>query len=140
MATTQPTPRPAQQEVSRWAVSAITFAATMAVLVGAFQMVQGIVAILDDDFFVGTRNYTFELDTTAWGWIHLIVGAAVATAGFGLFARATWAGVTAIVVAFLSALANFFFAPYYPVWCLVVIALNVWVIWALTRPGALSSP
>ena len=43
--------------------------------------------------------------------------------------------MTAIVLAMLSALANFFFIPYYPIWALVVIALDVWVIWALTRPG-----
>ena len=47
--------------------------------------------------------------------------------------------MTAIVLAMLSALANFFFIPYYPIWALVVIALDVWVIWALTRPGAIES-
>jgi len=45
--------------------------------------------------------------------------------------------VTAIFLAMLSALANFFFIPYYPVWAVLVIALDVWVIWALTRPGAI---
>jgi hypothetical protein len=41
------------------------------------------------------------------------------------------------VLVSLSALANFFFIPYYPLWAIVVIALDVWVIWALTRPGAI---
>jgi hypothetical protein len=57
--------------------------------------------------------------------------------GFGLFARRAWAGVTAIFLAMLSALANFFFIPYYPFWALLVIALDVWVIWSLTRPAAI---
>jgi hypothetical protein len=34
---------------------------------------------------------------------------------------------------------NFFFIPYYPLWAIVVIALDVWVIWALTRPGVVES-
>jgi hypothetical protein len=51
----------------------------------------------------------------------------------------TWAGVTAIMLAMLSALANFFFIPYYPIWSLLVIGLDIWVIWALTRPGAIKT-
>ena len=137
MSTTQQEPRRAEQEVSGWAWGGITFAATMAILIGTFQVMEGLVAIINDDFFVVARNYTFDLDVTAWGWIHLIVGAVMLIVGFGLFARSTWAGVTAIVVAVLSAVSNFFFVPYYPIWALVVIGLNVWIIWALTRPGAI---
>ena len=39
----------------------------------------------------------------------------------------------------LSALVNFFFIPYYPIWSLVVIGLNVWVIWSVTRAGAIDT-
>ena len=58
-------------------------------------------------------------------------------AGWALFARKPWAAVFAIVLASLAAIANFFFIPYYPWWSLLVIALSIWVIWSLTRPGAL---
>ena len=58
---------------------------------------------------------------------------------FGLFNRSPWAGVTAIILAGLSAVANFFFIPYYPFWAIVVIALDVWVIWSLTRPGVMET-
>jgi hypothetical protein len=67
------------------------------------------------------------------------MGALLVATGIGLFGRQAWAGVTAIVLASLSALANFFFIPYYPFWSILVIALNVWVIWALTRPGAIET-
>ena len=83
------------------------------------------------------QNYTFDFDTSAWGWIHLVLGVLLVCTGFGLFSRAAWAGVTAIFLALLSALANFFFIPYYPFWAILLIALNVWVIWSLTRPGAI---
>jgi hypothetical protein len=124
-------------EVSGWAIGAVAFAGTIMVLAGVFQALAGLVAIFNDEFYVVARNYTFDLDVSAWGWIHLIIGLLVLATGMGLFARATWAGVTAIMLCMLAALSNFFFIPYYPIWALLVIGLNIWVIWALTRPGVI---
>jgi hypothetical protein len=124
-------------DVSGWAMGGIAFAASVLLMVGIFQIIAGLVAIIDDNFYVVTSNYTFDLDTSAWGWVHLLIGVIVAATGWSLFARAAWAGVAAIFIAMLSAVANFFFIPYYPFWSLLVIALDVWVIWALTRPGAI---
>ena len=76
----------------------------------------------------------FDIDTTGWGWIHLIAGIVVAIANIYVFSGATWARVVGITLALLSAIANFFFVPYYPFWSLLMIALAVWVIWALSRP------
>jgi hypothetical protein len=128
-----------REPVSGWAIGGLTFAATMLVLIGIFQVIAGLVAIFNDDFYVLTQNYTFDLDVSGWGWIHLIIGIAVILTGYFLYAGATWAGVTAIVLAVLSAVSNFFFIPYYPFWSILVIALAVWVIWALTRPGVLGA-
>jgi len=113
------------------------FAAVMMVLIGSFEVIAGLTAIFDDEFFVVGANYTFELDTTAWGWIHLLLGALVVLAGAALFSGAAWAGIVALVLAVLAAIANFFFIPYYPFWAILEIALACWVIWALTRPGVL---
>ena len=136
MATHQPAD---EQPVSGWASGGIVFAACVLTLIGIFQVIAGLTAIIDDDFFVVARNYTFEFDTTAWGWIHLLLGVLLVATGFGLFSRSAWAGVTAIFLASLSALANFFFIPYYPFWAILLIALNIWVIWSLTRPGAIQT-
>ena len=125
------------EPVSGWAVGGVTFAACVLTLIGFFQVIAGLTAIIDDNFFVVTQNYTFDLDTSGWGWIHLLLGVLLVVTGFGLFSRATWAGVTAIFLAMLSALANFFFIPYYPFWAILLIALDIWVIWSLTRPGAI---
>jgi len=125
--------------VSGWAVGGISFAASLLTLIGTFQIVAGLTAIFNDDFFVATRNYTFDLDTTAWGWVHLLIGVCIVATGFGLFGRRAWAGLTAIFLAMLSALAQFLFIPYYPFWAITVIALDIWVIWALTRPGAIET-
>jgi hypothetical protein len=125
-----------EPDVSSWAVGGITFAAAMLIMIGGFQVVAGLTAILDDQLYVVTRNYTFDLDVTAWGWIHLLLGIVLGGVGFALFTGRTWAAVGAILLAGVSAIANFFFIPYYPFWSIVIIALDVWVIWSLTRPGA----
>jgi hypothetical protein len=138
MSTTQGQKTPNRQ-VSGWAIGAIAFAATIMVLIGVFQALAGLVAIFNDDFYVVARNYTFDLDVSAWGWIHLLVGLAILATGMGLFARKAWAGVAGILLCMLSALVNFFFIPYYPIWSLVIIGLDIWVIWALTRPGAIET-
>lgn len=118
-------------------MAGVAFAGCVLALIAAFQVIVGLAAIINDDFFVVVRNYAFDLDASAWGWIHLILGILLAATAFGLFSRSAWAGVTAIVLAMLSAVENFFFIPYYPLWSILVIALAVWVIWALTRPGAI---
>lgn len=116
---------------SVWARGGLVFAATMMIMLGIWQVIMGIAAIAKGEFFVAGPNYVYEVDITAWGWIHLVLGALAAVAGFFLFTGATWARVVGIGVAVLSAINNFFFIPYYPVWSLTVIALNVFVIWAL---------
>lgn len=127
----------AEPQVSGWAKGGITLSAVLMILVGTFQSIAALTAISDDQFFVVTPNYTFEIDMTTWGWIQLTLGVVVAVSGFYLWAGRTWAGVIALTLAILSAVMNFFFIPYYPFSSITVIALACWVIWSLTRPGAL---
>jgi hypothetical protein len=122
-------------ERSSWAVGFILFAAIMMLLSGSFQAIAGLIAILENEFYVATRNYLFQFDATTWGWIHLIVGLVVAFAGWGLLSGKTWARVVGITLAALSAIANFAFIPYYPIWSLLIIVLDVVVIWALAAHG-----
>ena len=133
------TERTPTDEASPWATGFAIFASMLMIMLGVLHAIMGFVALFNDDFYVRVRNYTFDLDITGWGWIHLILGILMLVVGFGLFGRRTWAGVTAIMLAMLSALANFFFIPYYPIWSLLEIGLAVWVIWALTRPGAIET-
>jgi hypothetical protein len=125
------------KDPSDWALGGVIFAAAIMVLVGLFQFGAGLVAIHNDEFFVVAPNYTYDIDLTAWGWVHLVIGVIVFLGGIGLFSRRPWAGMLAIFLALLRAFANFFFIPYYPFWALVIIALDVWVIWSISRPGAL---
>jgi hypothetical protein len=121
--------------VSGWAVGFTAFAGSIMVLIGFFQAFTGVAAIFENEFFVVGANYAYELDVTAWGWIHLIVGIVVAFAGVAVFSGAPWARAVGILLALVSAISNFFFIPYYPVWAVLIIALDVAVIWALATYG-----
>jgi hypothetical protein len=127
---------PAEQEdaISGWAVGGTFFAATMLIMLGFFQAITGFAAILEDEFFVLTRNYVFDLDVTAWGWIHLVIGVVAVLAGAYIMTGATWARAIGIFAALVVAVNNFLFLPYYDLWSLVGIAISVWVIWSLTKP------
>jgi len=120
---------------SGFAVGLTVFAAVMMMIVGAFQAIYGLVAIFNDTFYVVGQKWTFSFDITFWGWIHLLIGIIVVGAGIFLLAGATWARVVGVVVASLSAVLNFMSLPYYPVWSILIVAVNVLVIWALTAHG-----
>jgi hypothetical protein len=123
------------EEASGWAVGFILFAGIMMIMAGIFQAFAGLVALFENEFYVATRNYLFEFDATTWGWIHLLGGAVVALAGFAVMRGRTWGRVVGITLAVLSAIVNFAFIPYYPFWSLTVIALDIFVIWALAAHG-----
>jgi hypothetical protein len=120
---------------SGWAVGFTIFAAIMMLMGGAWQALAGLIGIFQNEFYVATRNYLFELDATAWGWIHLVVGLIVAFAGWALLSGRTWARVVGITIAALSATTNFLFIPYYPFWSILIIAVDIFVIWALAAHG-----
>ncbi len=123
------------RQISGAAVGWTYFASMMMILIGAFQAIAGLVAILDDEFFVATRNYVFKFDTTQWGWIHLILGVVVAVAGVYLLSGSVLARTVGVIIAILSAIAGFAWLPYYPVWGVIFVAIAVSVIWALTAHG-----
>ena len=120
----------------RLATTGLVFAGTMLILNGVFQFFQGITGIAKDDVYLATPKYSFRFDTTTWGWIHLLVGAAVAVTGYFVLKGADWARGAGMGLAALSAFTNFLFLPYFPLWALTIIALDVFVIWALANAPA----
>lgn len=123
------------EETNAWAVGWSAFAGFMMVILGFGWLMMGLVALADESFFVVTPDYIFQFDLTTWGWIHLIMGVIVLIAGFALFAGATWARVVGVIVAVLAAITAFGWLPWYPVWAIILIAVSVAVVWALTTHG-----
>ena len=120
---------------STTAIGLTVFAGVMMIVLGVMQVIQGAVALFNDDFYVVGQEWVFEFDLTTWGWIHLLVGVLLAVAGFFVFQGALWARLVGIAVAAVSIVLNFMWLPYYPIWSLLIIALDVFVIWALTVHG-----
>jgi hypothetical protein len=113
----------------------IIFASVMLVIGGALNAMHGLVAIFNDEWVVWGNRANLYLDLTTWGWIHVAVGIVVVLAGFGLLTGNVLARALAVLVAGASIVANFLYMPAYPVWALTIIAIDVFVIYALTAHG-----
>jgi hypothetical protein len=113
------------------------FAGVMMLLIGCLHVIQGLVALLKEDYYVVTSSkLVVDVSYTTWGWTHVIFGAVVATAGVCVFAGQTWARIVGTIVAFASVIINVGFLSSYPIWSVIVIALDVMVILALTVHGS----
>ena len=123
------------EATSGLALGFIVFASVMMMMAGGFQALTGLVAIFENEFYVETRNYLVKFDATTWGWVHLLLGLLVFFAGFAVMSGKTWGRTVGIILAALSALTNFAFLPYYPFWAMTIIALDIFVIWALAAHG-----
>jgi hypothetical protein len=111
----------------------VVFASIMLAVVGGLNFLQGIVALLNDDYFVvRSGNDLLIADFNTWGWVLLIWGAAQALTSFGLNAGAGWARVTAIIIACVSMFIQIAFLAAYPLWSIAIIAMDVIIIFALT--------
>ncbi|WP_280272944.1 DUF7144 family membrane protein [Nocardia wallacei] len=106
-------------------------ATILLVTVGVLDILQGISAVGADQLYVVGVEYMYRFDTTAWGWIHIVVGITLVLIGIGLMSSTRWARIAAMVVAALSIVANFMSLPYFPAWSFLVILLDVVVIWAV---------
>ena len=118
-------------EINPWARGLAVFAAVMMMTVGVLHVIAGLVALFENEFYVLGARYVLQFDVTTWGWIHVLLGIAVAVAGYFVVQGAGWARGVGIGLAALSLIANFLFIPYYPVWSILIVALDVAVIWAL---------
>ncbi|MGO4612653.1 hypothetical protein AB4305_11785 [Nocardia sp. 2YAB30] len=113
------------------------FAGVLILVAGVLHLLTAIAAIAGRDIFVVTEDQVFLVDVTAWGWVHLVISVLFVGAGVGIVTGKTWSYLAGIVMAAISILDNFLFAPIYPFWALVMIAIDVLVIWALARQLAI---
>ncbi|HEX3298445.1 MAG TPA: hypothetical protein VHR85_16655 [Nocardioides sp.] len=116
---------------SLFAYGLVTFAGIMLAIISVFQLLEGIAAAANDKVYVRGLDYTYQFDVTAWGWFHIIIGVIGIATAYGVLTGQTWGRLCGIAIAGLSMLSNFAFMPYYPFWAFVIIAFDVFVIWAL---------
>jgi hypothetical protein len=118
-----------EQGLSGWGV----FAAVIMFMAGTFSFLYGLGAVLNDEVVtVGGGGGVIVWDFTAWGWAHMALGVLMFSASLSLFARRGWARWTAVVLATINAIAQLTIITAFPIWALIVIALDVTVIYQLT--------
>ncbi len=114
----------------------LAFASFMMFMVGSFQVIQGLIALFNDDYYVVRESgLVVNVNYNAWGTVHLILGILLILCGAGVLTGNIVARSVGVLLAGLSALANMAFISAYPVWSLIVIAIDVFVIYALTVHG-----
>ena len=113
----------------------VIFASVLLLVVGFFNLIDGIVAIAKSHFFVGNAHYVVG-DLRAWGWTVLILGALQLLVAAGVVTGNQVARWTAVVLIGLNAIAQMMFLPHYPFWSLLIIALDVVALWGLCAYGS----
>jgi hypothetical protein len=114
----------------------VYFAGIMMIMVGSFQAISGLVALFDDTYYlVADSGLVVSVDYTTWGWIHLLLGVVAAAAGLAVMTGRMWGRTVGIILAVISAIVNMLFIAAYPVWSIIIIALDVIIIYALAVHG-----
>ncbi len=122
------------KQVSGW-VGWVYFAGLLMMISGVFQGIAGLTALLRDDFYVVTERSLLAFNVTTWGWVHMLMGVVLLAAGSAVINGRTWGRVVAIILATLSAMANFLFISAYPVWSIMVVVIDILIIYALVVHG-----
>ena len=113
---------------SGWAA----FAGVIMFLVGSLDALWGLGAVLNSDIVVVGGHGAIVADITTWGWVHLILGSAVALTGIGLLmgnGAARWFGVILVTI---NAILQIVWFPAAPLWAFLMIILDVTIIYQLT--------
>jgi hypothetical protein len=119
------------RRVSPWASGPILFAGGIMVVAGMWQIFMGTAAVVHDRIYTGAPQYLYAFDLAGWGWIQLLTGILSVAAGFAVLRGQMWARMVGIALAGLSMVVQFLFLPHYPIWSLLVVALDIVIIWAL---------
>jgi hypothetical protein len=132
---TTPTVGEARRHTEGHGYGLVLFASILLVIVGVFNVIQGIAAIAHSHVFVANAHYVFA-NLRAWGWITLILGALQLLAAIGVLAGNQLARWFAVVVIGLNMIDQMFFIPSYPFWSLTIIAMDVVALWGLVAYGS----
>ncbi|HUA13251.1 MAG TPA: hypothetical protein VL989_02000 [Candidatus Sulfotelmatobacter sp.] len=114
----------------------VFFGGFMMIILGIFQTIAGLTGLLKHSYYaVTTTQGLLVFNYQAWGWVELVLGIVILLAGFSLLHGSTWARIVGVILAALSAVANLVTVKEYPVWSIVLLAIDVIVIYAITVYG-----
>jgi hypothetical protein len=111
-----------------WAV----FAGVVLFIAGFLNFFYGLAAIVNDDVITVGGRGAIIWNLTAWGWIHLLLGIAMVLVSYGLFAAQEWGRAGGVIFATINAIAQIGLITAFPLWSILIIALDIIVIYQLT--------
>jgi len=128
--------RHAVAEHRRTVVAFTAIAGTLMLLSGLWSVIIGIASLSTNHVYVTPpgSSYTYAWSLHGWGWAQIILGIVVFAAGVCVFLGMAWARYVGAALAVISAIGNFMFIPYTPLWSIVLIILDAFIIWALLTP------
>lgn len=113
----------------------VVFAGVLMILAGALWAIQGLIAVFNDNLVIfGTEGALF-LDITGWGWVHIVLGLLLLLSGILVLRGNLFGRTMAVVLVILSIIVNFIWLPVYPVWAVIVIILDVFILYAVMVHG-----
>jgi len=122
---------PAKRTSPVWA-GWILFATLIMLVIGVVNVLEGVLTLIYRERVVLVQDRLYVVDLTGWGIAVLVFGAILIAVGIGLLSVKTWARIAAIVVVVLHAIAQIGWLGAYPVWSMLMLAMDVVVLYALT--------
>ena len=108
-------------------------------VIGVFNLAGGIAAITGSHMLV-TSAHSVPGGLRAWGWVMAILGAVQLLAAARVWAGSQLARWLAVAGVGLTAIGQMFFIPAYPLWSLLIIAVEVVALWGLCAHGGRENP
>ena len=109
----------------------VYFAGILMIIRAFFQGFSGVVALTKPTTYILTEERLAILNFTAWGWIHIVIGILLLSAGFSVIAGGMWGRIVGVIITVLAVFANLAFLPAYPVWSTIAIVIDVLILYAL---------
>jgi hypothetical protein len=128
------------EEPSPGAIVGTVLAGTLMMVWGLTAFLAGLAMVLKGGFFVYHANYAYVGTIRGWGWAELGFGAIVFAAGLCVLLGMLWARIVGVVLAAIGAVGSFFTIPFYPIWGIALLAIDLFIIWALLRNGSRRQP
>lgn len=109
----------------------VVFAAILLLIVGTLNIIYGIGALDDANFYANDTRYIFT-NLNTLGWVLIIIGVIQLTGGFSLLAGNVYGRVIGVIAGTLGAIgALFSMGETHPFWSLAIFALCVWVVYGI---------
>ena len=122
------------KEVTGW-TGWVSFAGFMMIFIGIMHLIVGFAALFKDDVLLRTDSSLWLFDYSAWGWVHMIGAALLIWAGSSLLSGNMYGRIVGTFVALGSAAVNAAFIPVYPIWSILMVVINIFILWAIIVHG-----